>query len=178
MSAPDTVPPLLPLVEKPDDPRLRETFDKFGSNILNLHRMMAHAPALMKASGDMAMAFRRETALPRAVAELAILRAAQILDAPYVFARHVPLARECGVTAQQMDELASWPDSSAFTPAQKSALGFAENTVRQVPLEEVRAAALRSHFSPREIVELAMVVGFYVSTALFITALAVPAEKA
>ncbi len=132
MSAPDTVPPLLPLVENPDDPRVRETFDKFGSNILNLHRMMAHAPALMKASGDMAMAFRRETALPRAVAELAILRAAQVLDAPYVFARHVPLARECGVTAQQMDELASWPDSSAFTPAQKSALGFAENTVRQV----------------------------------------------
>jgi AhpD family alkylhydroperoxidase len=170
--------PLLPLVEDPDDPRVREAFDKLGSGILNLHRMMAHAPALMKASGDMALAFRRETALPRATAELAILRAAQVLDAPYVFARHVPLARECGVTAQQMDELASWPRSTAFTPAQKAALGFTENAVRQLPLNEADAAALRGHFSAREIVELAMVVGFYVSTALFIKALAVPAEKA
>jgi AhpD family alkylhydroperoxidase len=177
MSASDTVPPLLPLVEKPDDPRLRETFDRFGNDILNLHRMMAHAPVLMKASGDMAQAFRRATALPRAVAELAILRAAQIVDAPYVFARHVSLARDAGVTAQQMDELVSWPDSLAFTPAQKAALGFTENAVRQVPTDAASAAALKTHFSPREIVELTMVVGFYVSTALFIKALAVPAEK-
>ena len=177
MTASDTVPPLLPLVEKPEDPRLREAFDKFGSGILNLHRMMAHAPALMKASGEMALALRRETALPRTIAELAILRAAQILEAPYVFDRHVPLARECGVTAQQMAELVSWPDSTAFTAAQKAALGFAENVVRQLPLDEAGGAALRSYFSPREIVELAMVVGFYVSTALFIRALAVPAEK-
>ena len=92
--------PLLPLVENPDDPLVREEFAKLaaGSGILNLHRMMAHAPALMKASGDMALAFRRDTKLPRAVAELAILRAAQVLDAPYVWARHLPLARDCGVT--------------------------------------------------------------------------------
>ena len=34
------------------------------------------------------------------------------------------------------------------------------------------------YFPAREIVELAMVVGFYVSTAIFVKALAVPAEKA
>jgi alkylhydroperoxidase family enzyme len=170
--------PLLPLVENPDDPRVREAFDKLGSGILNLHRMMAHAPALMKALGDMALAFRRDTVLPRAIAELAILRAAQILDAPYVFTRHVSLARNCGVTDQQMSELASWPDSAAFTQAQKAALGFTETGVRQTPPDEATAAELQRHFSAREIVELTMVIGFYVSTAIFIKALAVPTEKA
>jgi alkylhydroperoxidase family enzyme len=172
-------PPLLPLVDNPDDPFVRGQFDKLaaGSGILNLHRMMAHAPALMKASGDMALAFRRDTALPRAIAELAILRAAQVLDAPYVWTRHVPLARDCGVTAQQMNALASWPDSAAFTPAQKAALDFAEKAVQQLPLHEKAAAELRRHFTAREIVELAMVIGFYVSTAIFVKALAVPAEK-
>jgi alkylhydroperoxidase family enzyme len=136
-------PPLLPLVENPDDPLVREQFDKLaaGSGILNLHRMMAHAPALMKASGDMALAFRHETKLPRAIAELAILRAAQVLDAPYVWARHVPLARDCGVTAQQMNALASWPDSTAFTPVQKAALGFAEKAVQRLPFDDSGAAA-------------------------------------
>jgi alkylhydroperoxidase family enzyme len=180
VTAAGATPPLLPLVENPDDPLVREQFDKLaaGRGILNLHRMMAHAPALMKASGDMALAFRRGTALPRPIAELAILRAAQVLDAPYVFTRHLPLARDCGVTTQQINEIASWPDSTAFTPAQKAAFGFAERALQQLRLDEHAAAELRRHFSPREIVELAMVVGFYVSTAIFVKALAVPAEKA
>ena len=78
MTSSSAAPPLLPLVENPDDPLVREQFDKLaaGNGILNLHRMMAHAPALLKASGDMALAFRRNTALPRPTAELAILRAA------------------------------------------------------------------------------------------------------
>ena len=179
MTSPGAAPPLLPLVDNPDDPLVREEFGKLaaGSGILNLHRMMAHAPALMKASGDMALAFRRDTKLPRAVAELAILRAAQVLDAPYVWTRHLPLARDCGVTDEQIDALASWPDNSAFTPAQRAALGFTEQAVRQSPIDDGTAVELRRHFSAREIVELAMVVGFYVSTALFVKALAVPAEK-
>jgi len=180
VTSPGPVPSVLPLVEDTDDPLVREQFDKLtaGSGILNLHRMMAHAPALMKASGDMALAFRRETKLPRAVAELAILRAAQVLDAPYVWSRHVPLARDCGVTPQQMNELAFWPDSTAFAPEQKAALSFAEKAAQHLPIDESAATELRRHFSAREIVELAMVVGFYVSTAIFIKALAVPAEKA
>jgi alkylhydroperoxidase family enzyme len=171
--------PLLPLVDDPEDPLVRDEFAKLagGSGILNLHRMMAHAPALMKATGGMALAFRRDTKLPRAVAELGILRAAQVLDAPYVWTRHLPLARDCGVTAEQIDALASWPNSTAFTPAQKAALGFAEQAVRQSPIGASAAVELRRHFSAREIVELAMVIGFYVSTAIFVKALAVPAEK-
>jgi len=176
----DASQPLLPLVEIADEPLVRDQFEKLaaGSGILNLHRTMAHAPALMKASGDMALALRRDTKLPRAVAELSILRAAQVLDAPYVWARHIPLARDCGVTALQVDELASWSDSAAFTPAQKAALGFAEKAAQHLPIDESAATELRRHFTAREIVELAMVVGFYVSTAIFIKALAVPAEKA
>jgi alkylhydroperoxidase family enzyme len=61
---------------------------------------------------------------------------------------------------------------------QKAALGFAEKAVQRLPFDDSAAAELRRHFTAREIVELAMVVGFYVSTAIFVKALAVPAEKA
>ena len=115
MTASGTTPPRLPLVETPEDPTLREQFDKLasGSGVLNLHRMMVHASALMKASGDMAMAFRRDTELPRALAELAILRAAQVIASDYVFGRHLPLARASGVTERQLAELKHWTDSAA-----------------------------------------------------------------
>jgi AhpD family alkylhydroperoxidase len=180
VTAPGATPPRLPLVETPDDPLAREQFEKLksGSGILNLHRMMAHAPALMKASGDMALVFRRNTELPRPLTELAILRAAQVIGCDYVFSRHLPLARQCGVTERQLDELKAWPHSAAFTPAQKAALGFAEKIAQRLPVEDGAFLELRRDFSPREIVELTMVVGFYVSTAMFINALAIPDEKA
>ena len=171
--------PRLPLVETPENPFARDLFAALagGSGILNLHRMMAHAPALMKASGDMAMAFRRDTELPRSLAELAVLRTAQVIDCAYVWSRHLSLARECGVTERQIDELAFWPHSTAFTPAQKIALDFTEKAARMTPMADGDFAELRRDFSPREIVELAMLVGFYVSTAIFVKALPVPDEK-
>lgn len=180
MTASAPTPPRLPLVDTADDPLVREQLDKLklGSGILNLHRMMAHAPALMQASGDTALAFRRDTELARSLAELAILRTAQVLDCPYIWSRHLSLARAGEVTERQIEELAHWPDSSAFTSAQKAALGFVEQAAQQTRVADGAFLELRRHCSPREIVELTMLVGFYVSTAIFIKALAVPDEKA
>jgi len=162
------------------DTLTREAFERLASarGILNLHRMMAYAPPLMQASGDMAMVFRQDAMLPRSLAELVVLRTAQVVSCDYVFARHLPLARAAGVTEQQIDAVARGPDSAAFTPAQQAALSFAEKAARGAPIEDGVFAALRSYYSPREIVELTMLVGFYVSTAIFIKALAVPDEKA
>jgi AhpD family alkylhydroperoxidase len=172
--------PRLPLVDAPEDPFLREQFAALasGSGILNLHRMMAHAPSLMKASGDMALAFRRDTVLARSLAELAILRIAQVVDCAYVWSRHLSLAHACGVTERQINELAHWPQSAAFTPAQKVALGFTEKAAQMIPIGADDFVELRRDFSPREIVELTMLIGFYVSTVIFIKALAVPDETA
>jgi AhpD family alkylhydroperoxidase len=180
VTAKESIPPRLPLVDAPDDPLAREQFDKLaaGRGILNLHRMMAHAPLLMKASGDIAMVFRHDAALPRALAELVVLRTAQVVDCRYVFDRHLPLARAAGVTEGQIAEVARSIDSAAFSAAQKAALGFAEAAASGAPINDRHFAALRENFSPREIVELTMLVGFYVSTAIFIKMLAVPDESA
>jgi AhpD family alkylhydroperoxidase len=180
MTAPKAASPRLPLVDVPDDTvrarairraRLRRRRPQFASH--EGARATAH-----EASGEMALAFRRDTELSRSLAELAVLRTAQVLDCGYIWSRHLLLARVCGVTERQIDELAHWPDSAAFTPAQKTALGFAEKAARITPVGDGDFADLRRDFTPREIVELAMLVGFYVSTAIVIKALPVPDEKA
>jgi alkylhydroperoxidase family enzyme len=176
-TSPDTA-PRLPLVEAPEDPLAREMFATFaaGRGILNLHRMMAHAPALMKASYDTAMAFRNDALLPRPIVELVIMRTAQVLHADYIWGRHVPLARACGVTETQIAELSRWPESTAFTPAEKAGLGFAEKAAQHLPIPDADFAALQQNFSPREIVEITMLVGSYVGTAILLAALSVPDE--
>jgi 4-carboxymuconolactone decarboxylase len=173
-------PPRLPLLHTPEDPLARALFAKHaaGRGILNLHRMMAHAPPLMQASGDMAVAFRDEAVLARALAEIVVLRTAQVVDCDYVWRRHLSLARSAGVNQQQIAEVARWSDSAAFTPAQKTALRFAEKAAGGAPVDDETFAALRRDFSPREIVALTMLVAFYVSTAIFVKTLAVPDDEA
>jgi 4-carboxymuconolactone decarboxylase len=172
--------PRLPLVQAPDDPLAREQFDKLaaGRGILNLHRMMAYAPELMKASGDMAVAFRHEAILARALAEIVILRTAQVADCDYEWERHVPIARAAGVSEQQIAEVDRWPQSTLFNPKEKIALKYAEILAGGAALDDQTLAELQRHLPAREIVALTMLVGFYVSTAIFIKALAVPDDNA
>jgi len=179
MTAKEPTPPRLPLLEAPDDASAREQFAKLaaGRGILNLHRMMAHAPALMKVSGDMAVAFRDETILPRAFAEIVILRTAQVADCDYEWERHVPLARAAGVSERQIAEIGHWPQSAAFTAKENIALKYVETIAGGAPVDDQIFAVLRQHLSAREIVALTMLVGFYVSTAIFIKALAVPDDN-
>ncbi len=170
--------PVLPLIETSDDPLVKEEFARLaaGRGVLNLHRMMAHAPVLMQASGNMAMALRNKTKLARSTAELAILRAAQVVDCDYVWGRHVSLARAAGVTEQQLEQIARWRDSTAFAPAERLALGFAEKVAGGTRVDDEAFTAIRREFSQQEIVELTMLIAFYVSTATFINTLAVPDE--
>ena len=178
-ASPQNISPQLPLVDAPKDSLTQEQFAKLaaGNGILNLHRMMAHAPALMKASGDLAFVFRRDTVMPRALVELVIMRTAQVLNSDYIWARHVPLALACGVTEMQIQHLARWPNSAVFTTEEKAALSFSEKAALRLPILDADFAALRQHFSPRAIVEITMLVGNYVSTAIFIQALSVPPES-
>jgi 4-carboxymuconolactone decarboxylase len=171
--------PRLPLVEQPDDPLARAQFDRLaaGRGILNLHRMMAHAPPAMKASGEMAMVFRQDAKLARDTGELVVLRTAQLRDCEYVWLRHLPLARAAGVTEQQISEVGRFAGSSAFTPAQKAALAYTDKAVQDA-MDDATFAAVQSAFSPREIVEMTMLIGHYVATSVFIKTLRIPDEKA
>jgi AhpD family alkylhydroperoxidase len=180
MTTVKAMPPRLPLIEAPNDPLAREQFDKLaaGRGILNLHRMMAYAPTLMKASGDMAVAFRHESVLSRTLAEIVILRTAQVADCDYEWERHVPLARSVGVSERQIADVGRWPQSAVFNAKEKAALKYTETIARSVPVDDQTFAELQQHLSPREIVVLTMLVGFYVSTAIFIKAMAIPDDNA
>jgi AhpD family alkylhydroperoxidase len=180
MTTAKPTPPRLPLIQRPENPLAREQFAKLsaGRGILNLHRMMAYAPELMKASGDMAVAFRHESILPRTLAEIVILRTAQVVDCDYEWERHVPLAHSVGVSQQQIADVGHWSQSAAFNPKERAALKYTETIADGGAVDDQTFAELQQHLSPHEIIALTMLVGFYVSTAIFIKALAIPDDNA
>jgi alkylhydroperoxidase family enzyme len=169
----------LPPIEHPTDPTTAEmlqSVEKRTGRILNLHKVMAHAPKLMQAAAMTAMALRQETELPRPLIELVILRTAQLLKSDYEWAQHEPMALACGIPQQKIDALEFYASRPEFTEEERIALSFGESVTTGQPLDEPAFDQLRRTFSSRQIVELTMLVCSYLSTARFIQVMGIPIE--
>lgn len=176
---PPTTAPRLPLIDEPSEPETVAMFAEVRARtgrLLNLHRMMGYAPRLAKASMDMALAIRTGTLLPRPLVELIILRTAQSFGSDYEWQQHHPMALAIGMSERQIEALQDWRKSDLFSDKERAALAFCDSIIAKVQLNEAEFARLQQHFSPREIVELAMVVAEYLATAHFVRALGVPLE--
>src|ERR1700734_3768067 len=91
----------VPLVRRADaQPRAREVFDaayeQYGG-IANLYRVLANSPELLHAWAQLAWPLREQIAVDRGLREVAILRIARELRAPYVWAHHHEFAVDAGV---------------------------------------------------------------------------------
>jgi 4-carboxymuconolactone decarboxylase len=167
-------------VEEPlDDPILADMFARIRASrghVLNIHRVVGLAPKLLRAQASYARALREESSLPRGLQELLILRIAQVNDSAYEQSVHRPIALACGVSAEKLDALPSWSTSAVFEPRERVALRFVDQAARSGEVEPDVFAALRETFSPREIVELTALVGWYVGNSRFVRALQIAPE--
>jgi AhpD family alkylhydroperoxidase len=115
--------------------------------------------------------------------ELVRMRVAQINGCTVCLAWRTPEAVAAGVTEELLDDVAGYADSSAYTPAEKVALEFTECfCTDSSAIEDELLDRLGAHFDAGEIVELALVIGKYLSQGRFMQVLgldqtcAVPSE--
>ncbi|MEZ5728270.1 MAG: carboxymuconolactone decarboxylase family protein [Burkholderiaceae bacterium] len=73
-----------------------------------LYRVLGNAPALFRGWVDFAWPLRSEPRSERRLREMLILREAQICNARYEWAHHVPMALQAGVTRAQIAALSHW----------------------------------------------------------------------
>jgi alkylhydroperoxidase family enzyme len=148
-----------------------------GGKPLNLQLITGNAPKIGKAMLGLAYSLRFDATTPRPVRELAILRTAQMMNAPYELAQHMKLALACGITAEQIDGLKNWQHSSLFDDRQRALLGYVEEVVHGGNVDDATFATLQRYFDAHEITELTITTSAYVSTALFTKALRVAPEE-
>ena len=99
--------------------------------------------------------------LPKRLIELVKFRASQINGCAYCLDVHSKDARRAGETEQRLYLLDAWRESPYYTPAERAALAWTESLTK---IAENRApdadyAALRDHFSDKQIVDLTYLVG-------------------
>ena len=161
-------------------PIVAEMFERIraaGRRVLNIHRVVGLAPKLMRAQATYAQAMREESSLPRALQELLILRIAQINSSEYEQSAHRGIARSLGVTPEQIRELPAWQGSKLYDEHQRVALGFIEQAAASGEVDDAVFAATQEVFSPQEIVELAVLVHWYVGNSRFVRALRIAPEQ-
>ena len=165
----------IPLAPLPDD--VARQVVELGARQENLYRALAHSPDLLRAWMAFAWALREHETTPRRLRELMILRTAVLQQAPYEWHQHRRMAREAGVTEEEVAELPMWRSSRAFEPAERAALALTDAVVDgRVPVE-VNDEVDR-HFDHGQRVELTLTAAFYSMVPRLLDALGVPVEDA
>jgi uncharacterized peroxidase-related enzyme len=146
-------------------PDLATLYDKIFAqrgNVPNMFRTMAHRPEIFSTMMAHFSAVLNTGTVPTKLKELIIVRTSQLNVTPYCLASHTILARNLGWTDDQLSNLASWPDRSDFTVAEKAAIRLAETvTLNANSLSDEQFAELRSFYNDGEIVELLCSIGLF-----------------
>ena len=133
---------------------------------LNIFKMMAHAETCFRPLLSLGTAILSQQQLSGKLRELAILRVARLSGAEYEWVQHVPIAIGAGASEAQVKalELGAINDVS-FDPVERVVLAFTTEVVERVGATEATFREMTQHFSSREIVELILAIGFYMTVA-------------
>ena len=162
------------------DPKVRELFEKIESNgaqVVNLYRVLAHAPELCRSFIRFGNRVLYKGALPPALRELAILLVSERTDAHYERTKHRAIAVGVGVPQNQVDAVKGWEGSDAFSDKERAVLAYGEEVIRDVRAREETFAELRKHFDEEASVELTVTIGFYCMVSRILENLQVELEE-
>jgi AhpD family alkylhydroperoxidase len=154
------------LIEPNEHPELEPVLEKIRSGrrgtVINVYKLLLHSPAIAKIWLELINAARWKTDLDGRLREIVIVRVGYLNRCSYVINQHVPrLSAAEGLTREECDALADWEESSFFSEGERAALAFTDASTRDVEVLEGVFNALRPHFSERQILELAVLVGAY-----------------
>lgn len=159
-------------------PEIRQTLEQLPVQ-LNIFRMMAHAETNLRPLLRLGASILAEQKLDHRLREIAILQVARLSGAEYEWVQHVPIAKAVGATDEEVSALEHGDiEASCFDAQASTVLRFTTELVRDVRVEKATFDAIAELLSPREIVELILAVGFYMTMARLMEATEVDLDEA
>jgi 4-carboxymuconolactone decarboxylase len=144
-----------------------------GGQLTPLDGMLLHSPPIADGWNSLLGAVRERSTLPAEIRELAILRVAALNGAEYEWAAHEPIARQEGVTTEQLAVLRDGGDQSPLDDRQRSVFAYTDAMTRDVSVADTLFRQLHEFFDHRQIVELTATVAGYNMVSRFLVALEV-----
>ena len=153
-----------PVAVTSDDPVLSPVFDVFrnaGRDIPMLYRLLGNSPAMLEAWVGLAWPLRSKPTTSRALRELLIMQLAVLTGASFEWQAHWPAAVKAGVSPAQLAAFGSWSSSDLFDEPTKAALRCGAEMIADGGASAEAVAALRTHYSDGECIELILTSAFY-----------------
>ncbi len=146
-------------------PEVRDMLARLPSPA-NIFNMMAHAETCLKPVMKLGGTLLGKLKLDPMLRELCLLHAVKLEGGDYEWVQHVPIALDLGATQPQIDALAKGDDNAGcFSALEKAALAFTREVVVNAKASEAALSEVRKHLSEREVVELILMSGFYITLA-------------
>jgi alkylhydroperoxidase family enzyme len=103
--------------------------------------------------------------------ELAILRTAIVGESRFEYSQHMKVARMVGIAEEKLQAIKGWTTSDLFTPVERAVMAATDELLSRNRVEDETFAALQSHLSDPEILELFYVIGLWRMHGLIVRAL-------
>jgi len=114
--------------------------------------------------------------IPQRERELAILRIAWLMRAPFEWGQHVIIARRIGIEAEEIERARRGTSAGGWSDHQAAILSGVEELIEGAAISDATWATLAKSWDEQQLIEFPMMVGQYVSTAFVQNALKVRME--
>ncbi len=145
---------------------------------LHVFRMIAHAETAFRPWLALGGALLSSLELDAGLRELAVLQVAHTAGSDYERVQHTAIAAAVGITPEQIAALAQGNlQDPAFTPLQTQVLSFTTTAVRAGRVPAPVLTGLADQLGPRQVVELLLVIGYYLGVAVLAESVGLDADQ-
>lgn len=154
-------------VEKWDESLANVASDMKGAPI-NVHKLMAHNPALLQAWWNFRNYSVNGGTLGLRSAELVILRVGMLLAAWYEWGSHVDRSLKCGLSLDEINAVAVRDVRVGWSAAEAALLSAVDELVDTKRISPDTLSALSQHFETPQILDIIAIHGMYVTLGCMI----------
>ncbi len=127
--------------------------------------ILKHSPEMARRATPFWEYVRNESTVPHAMRELAMLVTARAKDCVYIWDRHVPIARQSGLSNELIDSLRDRKPLPSLSPSEAAVINLANEFFTSNRVSEATFKAAHDQFGTQALVELVTLMGYYAMLA-------------
>jgi len=171
-------PRVTPLPESDWTPETREFLERLrtGGRVYNIFATLARHPKLLERWMVFARHILRQSTLPARQREIVILRTGFLCKAEYEWGHHVQIAKDAGLTADDIDRIAGGPNAAGWDPFEAALVKSVDELHESSSMSDETWNVLSGHLSTEQLMDLVFTVGEYQLVSMALNTLGVQLE--
>jgi len=145
-----------------------------GTPLAHFFATLANSPEFFAGYISLGVTATEQSALPRRVREMAVLRAGWLYGAPYMWGEHVHATRGTLFTSEEIDRITLGSQAEGWCDLDRGVLRAVEELHRDAMISDTTWDQLAVHLDSRQLLELPILVGHYATTAFLQNSLRTP----